>query len=97
MSELHPEDVAPRWVWLATAASAVLAVAAHLAGGVAAAAVAPLAGVTAVGVTALLYGWGQVRDEYDDGEGGDDGDGTDRRERELEAEAGGYGGSQGGG
>jgi membrane protein implicated in regulation of membrane protease activity len=89
MSELSPTDVAPRWIWLATAACLVLAPTVYaVAGGAYATLVQVLAGAAAVGVLYLLYRWGQVR-EKPSSEKSD-------REREQEAEAGGYGGSGGG-
>jgi len=89
MSDLSPSDVAPRWVWLTTAACVVLAPTVYAVAGRADAALARvLAGAAAVGVVYLLYRWGQVR-EKPSSEKSD-------REREQEAEAGGYGGSGGG-
>lgn len=89
MSDLSPTDVAPRWIWLATAACGVLAPTVYVVGGGAyAALVEVLAGTAAVGVVYLLYRWGQVR-EKPSSEKSD-------REKEMEAEAGGYGGSGGG-
>lgn len=69
------------WLWLATAASGVLAVISFLLGGAASVAAGPFAGVAVVGVTVLLYRWGQLRD--DDGDG--DSDSTNTREQEAEA------------
>ncbi|MFC7076731.1 hypothetical protein [Haloarcula halophila] len=89
MSDPDPADIAPLWLWKGTAASGLAAVLS--------AAALPnsldwltlgLVGVAAVGVLALLYRWGQYRDS----DGGD----TDRREKEMRAEAGGYGGNGGG-
>ncbi|MFC6974547.1 hypothetical protein ACFQL1_07405 [Halomicroarcula sp. GCM10025709] len=47
-----------------------------------------LVGIAAVGVVYLLYRWGKYRET----DGGD----SDRREKEMRAEAGGYGGNGGG-
>lgn len=79
MTELGPRDLAPLWVWLTTAASALLAVFA-VTTGAGIAVVGPLAAVAIGGVTALLYRWGQLRERDDDGS-----DTTNRREREVEA------------
>ena len=88
MSDLSPYDLAPPWVWLATAASSVLAVGVSVVGsGGTVGRVLTAAAV--VGVLYLLYRWGQVR-EKPTSEKSD-------REKEMEAEAGGYGGSGGGG
>lgn len=89
MSELSPTDVAPVWLWLATAVCGVLAVAVHLVGGAAyETSVGVLTGATGIGVLYLLYRWGQVREKPTRE--------TSDREKEMEAEAGGYGGNGGG-
>lgn len=89
MSDVSAADVAPAWVWLATAACGVLAVVVFAVGGAAyGTLVEVLAAATSAGVLYLLYRWGQVR-EKEPSEKSD-------REREMEAEAGGYGGNGGG-
>lgn len=85
MSDIGPRDVAPVWLWLATAASGVLGVISFLLGGAPSVAAGPLAGVAVVGGTVLLYRWGQLRDDAGDGDGDNDGDNTDRRDQEAEA------------
>lgn len=88
MSDHSYSDLAPAWVWLATATSGVLATAVHVVGGAAyETAVGLLVAATAVGVVSLLYRWGQIR-EREPSEESD-------REKEMKAEAGGYGGNGG--
>ncbi|MCD2198934.1 hypothetical protein LPA44_03350 [Halobacterium sp. KA-4] len=90
MSDLSPTDVAPAWVWLATAASGVLAAVVHVVGGAAyESAVGVLTAGAVVGVLYLLYQWGQIREKPTSAKSD--------REKEMEAEAGGYGGNGGGG
>ncbi|CQH61504.1 uncharacterized protein HHUB_3469 [Halobacterium hubeiense] len=90
MSDLSPTDVAPAWVWLSTAASGVLAAGIHVAGGAAyESAVGVLTAGAVVGVLYLLYQWGQIREKPTSE--------TSDREKEMQAEAGGYGGNSGGG
>ena len=88
MSDLSPADVAPRWVWLATAVCGVLAVTVHSVGGEAyISLVRILVGATVAGVLYLLYRWGQIREKEPSNKS--------EREKEMEAEAGGYGGNGG--
>ncbi|NIB98000.1 hypothetical protein [Halobacterium sp. R2-5] len=89
MSDLSPTDVAPAWVWLATAVCGVLAVAVHVAGGAAyETPVGVLTGATVAGVLYLLYRWGQLRETPTSEKS--------EKDKEMEAEAGGYGGNGGG-
>lgn len=87
MGDLSPYDLAPPWVWLATAASTVLAVGAYVVGS-GGTVVDVLTAGAVVGVLYLLYQWGQTREKPT----------TEKsdREKEMEAEAGGYGGNGGG-
>jgi hypothetical protein len=77
----------PLWTVHVTLASALLAVPSYLVGSRYA---DSATAVTAVGVTYVLYKWGQYRDppsKYSDD------DDKKRKEMEMEAEAGGYGGN----
>ncbi|WP_276273008.1 hypothetical protein [Haloarcula litorea] len=89
MSDVDAADVAPLWLWKGTIVSAALALLAALfapsgLGGLTLA----LAATAGVGTVALLYRWGQYRDDEDEDE-------ESRREREMKAEAGGFGGNGG--
>lgn len=79
--------IAPLWTLHVTLASAVLAIIAYLFGS---SHTSSATAVALVGVTYLLYKWGQYRDppsKYSDD------DDKKRREMEMEAEAGAYGGN----
>jgi hypothetical protein len=93
MSDANQAPVAPPWTWKLTALAALLATAAAVVDGPWAGSVtATLVGIAGVGVVYLLYAWGQHRERED---GGAD-DGRGQRRKEMEAEAGGYGGNGGG-
>lgn len=91
MDDADSPSSAPRWTWLVTLGAAVLASFTHLLAG---ARLEQLTGaftlVAVVGVLYLLYKWGQERDPSASEDGKSD------REREMEAEAGCYGGNAGG-
>jgi len=93
MSDPTQAPVAPSWTWKLTAVAAVLATAAAVVDGPWPGSVtAALVGVAGLGVVYLLYAWGQRRER----DGGDRDDGHAERRKEMEAEAGGYGGNAGG-
>lgn len=78
--------IAPLWTVHVTLGSATLALVSHVVGGGRTTSV--LTSVALVGVTYLLYKWGQYRDppsKYSDD------DSKRRKEMEMEAEAGSYG------
>jgi threonine/homoserine/homoserine lactone efflux protein len=85
--------VAPPWTWQATSVAGVVAIALHVFGG---AAVEEMTGlfvvITVTGVLYLLYRWGQYREKP----ASDEDERTEERRKEMEAEAGGYGGNAGG-
>lgn len=81
----------PPWVGWVVVGSAALAILSHLVGGSGTTRLTGLFTATFLaGVLYLLYLWGQHREPPRNG--GDDG----KREKEMQAEAGGYGGSGGG-
>lgn len=80
--------VAPLWTVHVTLGSGICALVSYVLGG--GRITGDLTAVALVGVTYLLYKWGQHRDppsKYSDDER------RRRREKEMEAEAGGYGGN----
>ncbi|WP_239524356.1 hypothetical protein [Halogeometricum borinquense] len=80
------------WTWRITFSSAVLALASHLVGGVSTEFLTGvLTAVALSGAVLILYRHGQRR-ESPSGVGNDD---ESRREKEMKAEAGGFGGNSG--
>lgn len=89
MAETSP--IAPPWTWKVTLGSGSLALVSHVLGGSETGQITRVfAAITVIGITYLLYKWRQCRDPPSKRR---DGDTRRRREQEMKAEAGGWGGN----
>lgn len=95
MSLRTTSPIAARWVWGAVLGSAVLAILSHVLGGSSTERITGVLTIaTLLGIVYLLYRWGQVRERVSPPEDTDSEE--HRRQQEMKAEAGGFGGNGGG-